>query len=153
MVCPICTLAVAGGVGLLRTVGIDDVITGLWYGALIVSSIVWFIDYLNRKSIQFLFRKILVIAVFYTAFIWPLYRWNIMGKPENIIFGVSWLDRILFGAIIGTFIFIFAILSDIYLRKINENKPIIKYQKVLIPLVFLTIASIIIHLLIKIFGW
>ena len=149
MVCPVCTLAVAGGIGILERWGVDSAIIGIWLGALIVSSIAWMIDYLNRKNIHFLFRKILIIISFYAIFIWPLYAWDIMGKPDNLIFG---MDRILFGVIIGTVLFILAILSDIYLRKINEQNIVIKYQKVLIPLVFLIIASIIMYLLIGIFS-
>jgi len=148
MVCPICTIAVAGGVGIFRTWGIDDIVTGIWIGALVVSSIAWMIDYLNRKNIHFLFRKILVIVSFYLLFIWPLYKWNIMGLPGNIIFG---MDRVLLGVIIGTIVFILAMLSDSYLRKINENKIVIKYQKVIIPLSYLIIISIMVHLLIRIF--
>ncbi len=149
MVCPVCTLAVAAGVGVLREIGIDDIITGLWLGALIISSIMWFIDWLNRKNVHFLFRKIIVIISFYAIFIWPLYIWGIMGRPDNIIYG---MDRILFGTMIGTVIFILAVVSDIYLRKINEEKIVIKYQKVLIPIIFLVIASIIAYLLVKILG-
>jgi len=154
MVCPICTLAVGAGVGVLREFGFSDIITGIWFGALIVSSIAWMIDYLNRKNIHFLFRKILVIILFYGIFIVPLYYLKIggaaiMGNPSNIIFG---MDKILFGVIIGTFVFISAVLSDSYLRKVNEDKPMMKYQKVLIPLVFLIITSIIVYLLLKIYG-
>ena len=69
MVCPVCTVAVGAGVGILRGLGVDDVITGLWFGALIVSSIMWFINWLNKKNIHFLFRKILVIIIFYAIFI------------------------------------------------------------------------------------
>lgn len=147
MVCPVCTIAVAVGVGVLREFGVSDIITGIWLGALIVSSIAWMIDWLNRKNIHFLFRKILVIISFYAIFIWPLYLWKIMGNPANVIFG---MDKLLFGVIIGTIIFILAILADMYLRSLNESQVMINYQKVIIPLSFLTIASIIAELLIKI---
>ncbi len=153
MVCPVCTIAVAAGVGVLREFGIDDAITGLWFGALIISSIAWMIDYLNRKNIHFLFRKILVIITFGLIFIWPLYYWDIMGRPENIMFGISWLDRLLFGTIIGGALFILAIVSNSYLKKINNGEVIIYYQKILIPLIYLIIASTILHLLIGMFAW
>lgn len=150
MVCPVCTVAVAAGVGVLRELGVSDIITGIWFGALIVSSIAWMIDWLNRKNIHFLFRKILIIISFYAIFIWPLYIWNVMGKADNIIFG---MDKILFGVIIGTFVFIVAVLSDKYLKNINEGKVLLYYQKVLIPLIYLIISSIIMHLLIGIYNW
>lgn len=147
MVCPICTLAIAGGVGILREWRVNDIITGIWFGALIVSSIAWMINYLNRKNIHFIFKPQIVIIAFYAIFILPLYYWNIMGLPANQIFGI---DRILFGVIIGTIVFILAVISDAYLRKINENKVVIKYQKVLIPLILLILVSAITYLIIRI---
>ncbi len=149
MVCPVCTVAVAAGIGILEKWGVNNIIIGIWLGALIISSIAWSIDWLNRKNIHFLFRKILIIVSFYLIFIWPLYYWKIMGLAENQIFGI---DNILFGVIIGSVVFIFAIIADWYLRKINEEKVVVKYQKVIIPLVLLIITSIIAYLLIKILG-
>jgi hypothetical protein len=153
MVCPICTVAVAAGVGVLEEIGVDRILIGIWFGALIVSSIMWFIDWLNRKNIHFLFRKIAVIICFYAIFVVPLYYIKIkgevlMGTGINEVLGI---DRLLFGVIIGTIVFILAVLSDKYLRKINEGKVIIFWQKVIIPLVFLIITSVIGWLLIKIF--
>ncbi len=147
MVCPVCTVAVAAGIGILEKWGVHNIIIGIWVGALIVSSIAWMIDWMNRKNIHFLFRKILIIVSFYLIFIWPLYIWKIMGMPQNQIFG---MDNILFGTIIGSAIFIFSMISDWYLRTINEEKVVMPYQKVIIPLTFLIIASIIAYLIIKI---
>lgn len=151
MVCPVCTVAIGVGVGFFRTWGIDDVITGLWIGALIVSSIAWIIDYLNRKNIHFLFRKIIIIVSFYALFIIPLYFIKtsgiaVIGSAGNVIFGI---DKILFGIILGTLFFIFSILADLKLKKLNDGKVIVYYQKVFIPLIILLIASFDIHLLLK----
>jgi hypothetical protein len=150
MVCPVCTVAVAAGVGVLREFGVNDIITGFWFGALIISSIAWMIDWLNRKNIHFIFKPQLVIVSFIAIFIWPLYLWGIMGAANNVIFGI---DKILFGSIIGGILFILAIFSNNYLKKINGDKVMINYQKILIPLVYLIVASIIMHFLIGIFGW
>ena len=76
MVCPICTIAVGAGLGFSRALGIDDTISGLWVGALIISMSLWTIDRLNRKKVHFLFRKILVLIFYYSIVIWPLYEWN-----------------------------------------------------------------------------
>jgi hypothetical protein len=149
MVCPVCTVAVAAGVGVLREFGINDVIIGIWFGALIVSSIAWMIDWLNRKDIHFIFKPQLVIVSFYAIFIWPLYIWGIMGAAGNTTLG---LDRILLGVIIGTLVFIFSMFSDWYVRKANNEQILFKYQKVIIPLTQLVIASIITYLLLEIYG-
>jgi len=146
-VCPACTIAVATGVGLLRGFGIDDLISGLWLGALIISSILWFISWLDKKNIKFLFRKITIIVVFYLVFILPLYYMKTIGIPGNVLLGI---DKLLFGVIIGSIIFILAVLSDKYLRNINEDKVVVPYQKVFIPIIYLIISSLIVYFLLKI---
>ena len=148
MVCPVCTIAVAAGVGILRSVGIDDLITGMWFGALIVSSIAWMISWLDKKNIHFLFKKILVIVSFYILFIGPMYWFGYMkNAPE--IYGYS---RLIIGVILGSIIFILGVLADKYLRKINEDKQSVIYQKVIVPLTFLIISSVILYFLMKILG-
>ncbi|VVB79280.1 Uncharacterised protein [uncultured archaeon] len=152
MVCPLCTIAVAAGVGVLESWGFDRIIIGLWFGALIVSSIAWMIDWTNRKNIHFLFKKILIILSFYAIFVVPLYFIKIggqvlMGTGVGEVLGI---DRLLFGIIIGTFIFIAGVLSNNYLKKINDGKVMIFWQKVIVPVVFLIISSVIAWLLIRI---
>jgi len=60
--CPVCTVAVGAGVGLCRYLGIDDLISGAWIGGLLMSLTLWTIEWLNKKKIKFLFRKILVFV-------------------------------------------------------------------------------------------
>jgi len=146
MVCPVCTIAVAAGVGILRSIGIDDIITGIWFGALIVSSIAWMISWLDKKNIHFLFRKILVIISFYILFIGPMYWFGYMKNvPE--IYGIA---KLMIGVIIGSIIFVLGVLADKYLRKINEDKQAVIYQKVIVPLVFVILSSIVAYFLIRI---
>jgi len=147
MVCPVCTVAVGVGVGALRIWGVDDLITGIWFGALILSSIIWMLNFFERKNITFLFKKILVIVSFYAIFIVPLYYMGVMGAAANQIFG---MDKLLFGVIIGSIIFLAAVWSNHYLKRINEGKVLIYYQRVIIPLVYLALASIIIYILLLI---
>jgi len=63
-VCPVCTVAVGAGLGLAEYFGIDDSISGLWIGALIVSMSIWTINWLNKKEIRFKGRKILIFLAF-----------------------------------------------------------------------------------------
>ncbi|MEM5801073.1 MAG: hypothetical protein QW474_03035 [Candidatus Aenigmatarchaeota archaeon] len=146
-VCPLCTVAVGVGVGLTRYFGIDDLITGTWIGALIISSSLWIIDWFEKKKIKFFAMKQIVIASFYLIVLLPLYFSGFIGHPGNTILGV---DKILLGCLLGTMTFIKAILADKYLRKLNKNKVLFPYQKVVIPIVFLIISSIIIYLLLGI---
>jgi hypothetical protein len=151
MVCPVCTIAVAAGVGILDKLGVDRIIIGLWFGALILSSVLWMINWMNRRNYNFLFKKLIITVGFYIIFIIPLYFLKqggtfIMGGSMGNILGI---DRLFFGTILGSFIFIAAVASNEYLKKLNENKVLVNYQKIFIPVVFLIITSIIINLIIK----
>lgn len=50
-ICPLCTVAVGAGVGVSRSLGIDDVIVGLWIGGLLVSSSMWLFEWLKGKEV------------------------------------------------------------------------------------------------------
>ena len=62
-VCPVCTVAVIGGLGLSRWLGIDDAITGIWIGGLIISLSLWFTDWLYKKykKIEKYDKRIIII--------------------------------------------------------------------------------------------
>jgi len=141
--CPVCTIAVGAGVGLCRYLGIDDLISGTWIGGLIVSLIFWTIDWLNKREIHFLFRKILVSVFFYFIVITPLYWLGIMGHPENKFWGI---DKLLFGIISGSLAFILSVLFHNFLIKKNQGKVFFYFQKVVIPISFLVILSLIFYL-------
>jgi hypothetical protein len=148
-VCPLCTVAVGTGVGLSRYLGIDDVITGLWLGGLILSSSLWLIDWLDKKKIKFFARNQLTIASFYLIVLLPLYFSGIIGQKGNTLFGI---DKLLLGTFLGAILFANSVLAEKYLRKLNNNKVLFPYQKVVIPVVFLIISSIIVYLLLGIFS-
>jgi hypothetical protein len=139
-VCPVCTIAVAGGVGLCRYLGIDDLISGAWIGALLFSLFLWTIEWLNKRKIKFLFRKPLVFIFWYGLTIFPLMKIGIIGHPQNKFLGI---DKLVFGIFSGTVVFLFSILFENYLRKKNQGKAYFKFQKVLIPVLFLIILSLI----------
>ena len=143
-VCPICTIAVGAGVGLCRYLSIDDAFSGTWIGGLIISLIAWTIDWLNKKNIRFLFRKILVAIFYYAIIIIPLYKMNIMGHPQNKLWG---MDKLLAGIIVGSAVFILSILFNDFLKKKNQGKVYFPFQRVVIPILFLIIASYIMSLI------
>jgi uncharacterized membrane protein YhdT len=139
-VCPVCTIAVAGGVGLCRYLGIDDLISGVWIGALLFSLSLLTIEWLNKKKIKFLFRKPLVFVFWYGLTIFPLIKIGIIGHPLNKFLGI---DKLIFGIFSGSIVFLISILFENYLRKKNQGKIYFKFQKVLIPILFLIILSLI----------
>jgi len=141
-VCPVCTVAVGAGVGLCRYLGISDLISGAWIGGLSMSLVIWTIDWLNKRKIKFLFRKPLILIFWYAISIFPLYGLGIMGHPENKFWGI---DKLLFGIISGSIVFLVSFLFHNFLLKKNQGKVFFPFQKVLIPVLFLLILSLIFY--------
>ena len=141
-VCPVCTVAVGACVGLSRYLGIDDAISGLWIGGLIVSMIAWTIDWLNRKNIVFYGRKILTVIAYYAAIIIPLYFKDIAGHPFNKLWGA---DKLILGIILGSLAFLLAVFFNSWLKKKNNDKVFFPFQKVAVPIIFLLILSFVFY--------
>ena len=143
-VCPICTVAVAGGLGISRWIGIDDAVMGIWIGGLILSSGLWLADFVSKKSWQVPYPKILSILLMVIFVVPPLYIAKMIGLPGNILWGI---DKILLGTFVGSILFFAGMKFDQYLRTTNENKVYIYYQKVIVPVFFLTVGSVVFFLI------
>lgn len=141
-VCPVCTVAVGAGLGLAEWLGIDDSISGLWIGALIVSMSLWTINWLNGKNIRFKGRKILIFLAYYAIIFLPLWFKGKIGHPLNRLCGI---DKLLFGIILGSVLFAGGVIFHNYIRKKNDNKSYFKGQKIVAAVVPLIIACIILY--------
>lgn len=140
-VCPVCTVAVGAGLGLSRYLGISDSISGLWVGGLILSSSFWFVDWISKKSFR-ISRKPLTfgtIFLMYALILIPLWKTEIIGHPFNTISGI---DKLVFGIIFGSAIFLTALWFDKFVRKARGHQLLV-YQKVAFPVAGLIFASVI----------
>jgi len=147
-VCPICTIAVGAGIGLSRWLGIDDSITGLWIGGLIVSMITWTISWFDKKNIRFKGRTIATILGYYLLIIVPLFYSGIIMNPLHALC-VCGLDKLLLGTIVGSFGFWFGASWYYYLKEKNQGRAYFPFQKVVMPISPLIILSIIFYFLTK----
>ncbi len=143
-VCPICTIAVGVGLGFSRYLGIDDTVTGLWIGAIILSSALWTASWLKSKSWKIPYKTALSIAFFYLLVVPPLFWMGMIGHVDNKFLGV---DKVLLGTIVGSIVFTAGVLLDKYLRTLNEGKVFIYFQKVICPVLLLSISSVIFFLI------
>ena len=143
-VCPICTVAIGTGVGFTRYIGIDDTITGLWIGGFIVSSGLWLASFLKNKKLKIPYIEAFSVTLMAAFTIITLYLAKFIGVTHNKIFGV---EKIIFGTITGMIVFLFSTKADAYLRQKNNGKVIIYYQKVIIPVLFLTLTSFLFYLI------
>ncbi len=146
-ICPICTLAVGAGLGLSRYLGIDDVISGIWVGALVISVSFWFNNWLIKKNFKFLKFIKEKYLIYLSLLFWivltyiPFWKTGIIGHPFNTVWGI---DKLIFGSVIGAGIFLLAVYTDKKIRKI-KGKQLFNYQRVIIPISFLSIVSLIIY--------
>lgn len=143
-VCAICTATVATCVGLSRWLGVDDTISGVWIGGLMVSAIFWLLNFLDQKKIYFKFQRILVTCSFYFFIIYPLFLFDIIGHPLNKYkyFGV---DKLVFGITAGSLMFLLSFYMNDFLKRQNQGKAFFPFQKVIIPVSFLLILSLIFY--------
>ena len=138
-VCPVCTVAVAGGLGLSRYFGIDDFITAIWIGGLCLSLTAWCWSYLKKKGkLTTVTGFFVLFLVYFSAFL-PIYKLDYVGIAGNTIGGV---DKIILGTVIGTVIFWLGALTNSLLKKRNGGKVYFPLQKVALPTGFLLIASL-----------
>jgi len=145
-VCPICIVAVGAGLGMSRWLGVDDTISSIWIGALLVAISIWTIIWLKKKNWNFKYSSITVFAVYYLLTLVPLFYADIVGHPLNKIFGI---DKIVFGTILGTAVFLLVHWLHKYLKHKNGDKSFFPYQKVVFPVVALLLASTIFFILLK----
>ena len=143
-VCPICVVAIGAGLGFSRWLGVDDIVSSIWIGALLVSMILWTIEEMKKKNWRFPFDTAIISLAYYFLTFIPLYYAGIVGHPLNKIFGI---DKIFFGTAIGTIFFILSHYLHKYLKQKNNGKSFFPYQKVVIPVVALLLTSIIFYLL------
>jgi len=144
-ICPICVVAVGAGLGFSRWIGVDDVISSIWIGALLLAIIMWTLTWFKKKGWVFSYDWAVVALAYYLLTYVPLYYAGILGHPLNTIFG---LDKIIFGTLAGTAVFLLAHRLHLYLKQKNSGKSFFPYQKVVLPVASLLLVSLILWIII-----
>lgn len=145
-VCPVCTVAVAAGLGLSRWLGIDDSVSGVWVGGIILSSSFWLLDWLEKKKFRrlnfyykFQYKKLAIILLMYALVLVPLFTSGIIGHPFNTILGI---DKLIFGTVVGSLAFMGGMYLDKKVREV-KGKQLFNFQKVVFPVLALLASSLI----------
>lgn len=146
--CPLCAVAVGAGIGFSQWLGIDDVISGLWIGALIVSLLIWNIDWFDKKNIKFRGRNLLTVLAYFSLVLLPLYFSGFIGNPLNTLCACPYLDRLLVGLIVGSLALWTAGNLHEYLKEKNGHHSYFPFQKVVIPLSLLLLLSFLFYFLV-----
>ena len=156
--CPLCTAGAAGGVAVARYFGVHDSLVGLFLGAFIISTALWFNKWLLKKGKNFpLQESILVVASFLLLAV-PLYTGGVItdfamvkSMPEHhsiLGMGIYGIDALLFGMIVGSVVIwgVFGF-SDYIKRKRGE--VLWPYQGLSFMFIALSVLSLIFWLLTK----
>ena len=142
--CAFCTVAIAGGLGISRMLGVDDMVIGVWVGAALLTLSQWTIYYFEKKNINNIFVKILSYIGWYSLII-PLY----LGKNPNIIFNLNrviGIDSFVFSIIIGTLVLLGSSKLYYFMKEKNGGKPHFPFEKVALPVCSLLIVSLIFYI-------
>ena len=146
-VCPVCTIAVGAGLGISRWLGIDDSVSGIWVGGLMISLSFWLTDWLTKKNLKFLKKcpntgLVISAIIFWSSLTYlPLWKAGIIGHPFNTILGI---DKLIFGSIIGAGAFFVGVFADKKVRE-KRGKQLFNFQRVVFPVVSLLIASLVVY--------
>lgn len=145
-ICPLCTIAVGAGVGLSRTLGIDDAIVAIWIGGLLVSSSMWLAEWFKKRKFvkkgSSWIWSLVGAVLMYAMVLIPLKVSGTIGHPFNTLLGI---DKVVFGIILGSVVFYFGGKLHFYLQRNNKGKVYFPYQKVVIPMAGLLLTTIFLY--------
>lgn len=137
----ICPIVVGGTLTLLEEHGVDNSISGLWIGGMLVWASIVTIDWIAKWKKHWLIDFLVVIA-FYASTIIPLYTKKIIGDPHKMLWG---LDKTILGIIIGS---VFLYLGDrlyTYIKAKNGGHAWFPFQKAVMPILPLLIWSLVFY--------
>lgn len=145
-VCPVCTVAVGAGLEGARLLGVDDVITGIWAGGLTLSLFFWTAGWLKKRGVTSAFWQIVVPFVVYYGLLGLVYALPSVEFGVNTLWGI---DKFLLGTIVGTVAFYLGARWYIKIKRDNGGHAKFAFQKVVVPLSFLLVATLIFWLITK----
>jgi hypothetical protein len=144
--CPLCTGAAIGGVALARVFGVDDSISGIFIGALIVSTALWF-SKIAKKKINFPLQDAAFVAASFALTVIPFYAAGLITAFDMVKsmpahhailgLGVFGIDKLLTGILFGTFGIWFALWLSNAIKE-DRGKSLWPFQGVS----FVVIASV-----------
>jgi hypothetical protein len=150
-VCPVCTVIVIAGLGISRALGIDDIVTSIWIGGLILSMSFWLIDWVqkkkwlgkikNKKTVSLI--NFSMIILMYLLVLIPLKLDHSIGIIRNKLWGI---DKVILGTGIGSIAFLIGMWIDKKIRKVKGEQLFI-FQKVVFPVLGLIISSLVFYFL------
>ncbi len=140
---PLCPIGLVGGMALARWLGVSDLVLGLWMGALIISVSVVTVKWLAKygKDFKGSFWTVFFLTIAITVY---SVRGELIWSGAGLVLG---LPPVIAGMVLGAII-IFGIdfVNKFFIMK-NGGKVYFLYQKLVVPIVGILVASLIVHYL------
>lgn len=142
--CPVCTIAIGAALPITRRLGVPDAVVGLWAGAFLAIMGYWIIKFMDGRGWKFPGRNAIVLALS-VATICFAYVGAVTYNPCKY-FGFVNIDPLLFGAIIGALLFIVTEKLYDWMKEKNGGHAHFPFEKVVLPVVVLAVASMILKI-------
>lgn len=137
--CPVCTIAIGAALPITRRLGVPDAVVGIWAGAFLAIMGYWIIKFMSRRGWDFPGRNAIVLALS-VATIGFAYIGSVKYSPCNY-FGFINVDPLLFGTVLGAILFIVTEKIYDWMKEKNGGHAHFPFEKVVLPIVVLAIAS------------
>ena len=145
-VCPVCTVAVGAGLEGARLLGVDDVITGIWAGGLTLSLFFWTVGWLKKRGVTNAWLLIVLPLVVYYGLLGAVYLMPGVTFGAQTLWGI---DKFMLGVIVGTLAFYLGARWYVKIKRDNGGHAKFAFQKVVVPLSFLLVATAVFWLITK----
>ena len=151
--CPLCTGAVAMTAMGANYYGFDLIIIGLFTGAFAISTGLWLGKKIKTEYFKFQIWTIVLLSFLLTVV--PLRMLSgeniyiplrLFGEVGSMFNKVYWMDRLLFGSILGGILSVFAFGTHVTVKKINNGNVLFPFQGIALTIGILAIASVIVQL-------
>ena len=141
LMCTMCTVAVASGLGIARLLGVSDLVVGVWFGAIMLAMSEWSMYFLSKKGVN---NKILKLLVFLSSYILAIFPY--IGKNPSVIFNntkILFIDSFLFSIVVGSLVLYSSMKLYAYMKNKNNGHAHFPYEKVVLPIFLLLVTSLI----------
>ena len=152
--CPVCIVAVGSGLMIAEWLGVDSLLAAIWIMGLSTAMGFWMAGWLDKKMKKSEGRGRAILtngylwAVVMLAMVLAYYYWADNFGYRTIL----GMDSLVLGSLLGMGFFMLAEwLEGDYLRKKNDGKAFFPYQKVVVPVGALVVATLLGMLFLEIF--
>jgi hypothetical protein len=136
-VCPVCTVAVGAGLATLEIWGVDILLAGIWAGAFTMVMVFWTAKWMSKHNFQNALWYLADFILWY-GFLAGIYLLPQFKYGAATIWGY---DKLMVGIMSGTIVYFVAEKFNAALRRRNHGKSYFAFQKVVVPIVALSILT------------